>query len=43
MFDLVWEAVSWLELCGLKVLALTCDGLAANHRLFPLHTLVVMI
>ena len=37
MFDLVWEAVSRLELCGFKVLALTCDGLAANRRLFQLH------
>ena len=36
-FDLLWEAVSCLELCGLKVLALTCDGLAATHRLFRLH------
>lgn len=32
-----WEAVSWLELCGFKVMALTCDGLAANCRLFRLH------
>ena len=37
MFDPVWEAVSRLELCGFKVLALTCDGLAANQRLFRLH------
>ena len=37
MYDLVWEAVSRLELCGFKVLALTCDGLAANRRLFCLH------
>lgn len=54
-----WEAVSRIELCGLKVwlksktctltaklcdvsynfkvMALTCDGLAANRRLFRLH------
>ena len=37
MYDPVWEAVSRLELCGFKVLALTCDGLAANRRLFRLH------
>ena len=34
MYNPVWEAVSCLELCGFKVLALTCDGLAANRRLF---------
>ena len=37
MYDPVWEAVSRLELCGFKVLALICDGLAANRRLFRLH------
>ena len=37
MYDPFWEAVSRLELCGFKVLALTCDGLAANRRLFRLH------
>lgn len=37
MYDPFWEAVGRLELCGLKVLALTCDGLAANRRLFKLH------
>lgn len=26
-----------LELCDFKVLGLTCDGLAANRRLFRLH------
>ena len=36
MYDPFWEAVSRLERCGLKVLALTCDGLAANRRLFRL-------
>ena len=37
MYDLVWEAVARLELCGFKVLALVCDGLAANRKLFWLH------
>ncbi len=38
MFEPFWEAVGRLELCGFKVLALTCDdGLAANRRLFKLH------
>ena len=37
MFDPVWEAVSCLELCGFKVLALTCNGLTANRRLFRQH------
>ena len=39
MYDPVWEAISRLELGGFKVLALTCDGLAANRRLFRLHNL----
>ena len=33
----VWEAVYCLENMGFKVLALCCDGLAANRRLFSLH------
>ncbi len=37
MFEPFWEAVERLELCGFKVLGLTCDGLAANRRLFKLH------
>ena len=37
MFSLVWNAVSRLEMMGFKVLALCCDGLAANCRLFQLH------
>jgi len=36
-YDPVWEAISRLELCGFKVLALKCDGLAANRRLFRMH------
>ena len=37
MFHPFWNAVCRLERCGFKVLALTCDGLAANRRLFQLH------
>ena len=37
MYNPFWEAVGRLELCGFKLLALTCDGLAANRRLFKLH------
>ena len=37
MYEPIWEAISRLELCGFKVLALTCDGLAANRKLFRLH------
>ena len=37
MFDPLWEAVFRLENLGLKVLAVCCDGLAANRRLFSLH------
>ena len=34
MYGPVWEAVARLELCGM---ALVCDGLAANRKLFRLH------
>ena len=37
MYDIFWEAVGRLELMGFKVMALTCDGLSANRRLFRLH------
>ncbi|XP_065916190.1 uncharacterized protein [Dysidea avara] len=37
MYEPLWEAIGRLELCGLKVMCLTCDGLAANRRLFRLH------
>ena len=37
MYDPVWEAVARLELCGFRVMALVCDGLAANRKLFRLH------
>lgn len=37
MFDSMWEAIFWLENLGFRVLAVCCDGLAANHRLFSLH------
>lgn len=37
MYEVVWDTVGRLECCGFKVLALTCDGLAANRRLFALH------
>lgn len=32
-----WQVVERLEFCGLKVMALVCDGLAANRKLFRLH------
>ena len=37
IFEPFWEAVSRLEYTGFKVMALTCDGLAANRRFFGLH------
>ena len=37
LFDPFWEAVSRLERCGIKVMALTCDGASTNRRLFKLH------
>lgn len=38
LFAPFWEAVCRIERCGLKVLGLTCDGLAANRHLFRLHS-----
>ena len=38
MFDPMWESVYRLERLGLKVLGVCCDGLAANRRLFNLHS-----
>ena len=38
MYDPFWEAVGRLERCGFHVMALICDGLAANRRLFRLHS-----
>ena len=37
MFEPFWDTVCRLERCSFKVLALTCDSLAANRRLFQLH------
>ena len=37
MFDPMWEAIFRLENLGFRVLAVCCDGLAANRRLFSLH------
>lgn len=38
MYEPFWDAVGRIELCGFRVLALTCDGLVANRRLFRLHS-----
>ena len=38
MVDPFWEAVSRLERMGFRVMGLCCDGLAANRRLFQLHS-----
>lgn len=38
MYVPFWEAVGRLERCGFRVMALVCDGLAANRRLFRLHS-----
>ena len=37
IYEPFWEAISRLERCGFRVMALVCDGLAANRRLFRLH------
>ena len=37
IYDPFWEAVERLEFIGFKVMALICDGLAANRRFFRIH------
>ena len=37
MFLPFWDAVSRLERCGFKVLAVTADGLSVNRHFFKLH------
>ena len=37
IYEPLWDAVGRLECCGFRVMALVCDGLAANRRLFRLH------
>ena len=37
IFPIVWEVVRNLECCGLKVIAITCDGASANRKFFKMH------
>ena len=37
MIEPFWDSVCWLVRCSFKVIALICDGLAANCRLFSIH------
>lgn len=37
IFDLFWRAVEIVELAGLKVVAVTCDGAATNTSFFNMH------
>jgi len=37
LYPIVWEAIQWLELCGFKVLATICDGVANNHQFIHMH------
>lgn len=38
LFPLVWEAVKRIELLGLKVIFMTCDGASPNRRFFKMHS-----
>lgn len=39
LFPLFWKAVSICELtCGLKMIAVTCDGASTNRKLFSMHS-----
>ncbi|XP_072047274.1 uncharacterized protein [Amphiura filiformis] len=37
IFALCWRAIEILEMAGLKVLSITCDGASINRRFFDLH------
>ena len=37
IYEPLWDAVGRLERCGFHVMALVCDGLAANRQFFRLH------
>ena len=37
LFPLVWEAIKRLELLGLKVIFITCDGASQNRKFFNMH------
>lgn len=37
LFPLVWEVIQKLELIGLKVIAVTCDGASQNRKFFQMH------
>ena len=37
LFPIVWEAVRNLEECGLKVMAITCDGASPNRKFIKMH------
>lgn len=37
IFALVWQSIEWLEMSGLKVVAVTCDGAATNRRFNDIH------
>ena len=37
LYDPVWEADGRFKQCGFQVMALICDVIAANRRLFHLH------
>lgn len=37
LFPLLWEAIKRLELLGLKVMFVTCDGASSNRTLMRMH------
>ena len=37
LFPIVWDVVRNLEGCGLKVIALCCDGASTNRKFFNMH------
>ena len=37
LFPIVWEAVEYLEISGLNVIAFTSDGASANRKFYQMH------
>ena len=39
LYNIVWEAIRQLEMCGFSVIAVTADGASCNRRFFRQHWL----
>lgn len=42
LLDIFWDTVEQLEMIGLKVIAVSCDGARPNRKFFSLHSSFVL-